>query len=104
MYSSGKGTHTPSILRTRGITNPPISVSQLLEAPECKELMNRGQMIPDRYVIELLLHAMLNCNPNVGVLVDGFPRTDVQVEALQLLYDKMTELRKEFWHNRDQYP
>ncbi|OBZ91040.1 Adenylate kinase [Choanephora cucurbitarum] len=103
---SGKGTHTPSILRARGITNPPISVSQLLQTPECKELINQGQMISDRYVIELLLHAMLDCDPSVGVLVDGFPRTDIQVEALRLLHDRMTELRREFWHTdrRDQFP
>ncbi|KAG2204250.1 hypothetical protein INT46_009513 [Mucor plumbeus] len=103
---SGKGTHTPSILRARGITNPPISVSQLLQAPECKELINQGQMISDRYVIELILHAMLDCDPTVGVLVDGFPRTDIQVEALKLLHDRMTELRREFWNTdrRDQYP
>lgn len=103
---SGKGTHTPSILRARGITNPPISVSQLLQAPECKELINRGQMISDRYVIELLLHAMLDCDPTVGVLVDGFPRTDIQVEALKLLHDRMTELRREYWNTdkRDQFP
>ncbi|RCI03219.1 hypothetical protein CU098_010524 [Rhizopus stolonifer] len=103
---SGKGTHTPSILRARGITNPPISVSQLLQTPECKELINQGQMISDRYVIELLLHAMLDCDPTVGVLVDGFPRTDIQVEALKLLHDRMTELRREFWNTdrRDQFP
>ncbi|CAO3696038.1 unnamed protein product [Rhizopus microsporus] len=103
---SGKGTHTPSILRARGITNPPISVSQLLQTPECKELINQGQMISDRYVIELVLHAMLDCDPTVGVLVDGFPRTDIQVEALKLLHDKMTELRRQYWNTdrRDQFP
>ncbi|KAI7865839.1 hypothetical protein BDF14DRAFT_1820146 [Spinellus fusiger] len=103
---SGKGTHTPSILKARGITNPPISVSQLLQSPECKELINQGQMISDRYVIELLLHALLDCDPSVGVLVDGFPRTDIQVEALKMLYDHMTELRREFWNTdrRDQFP
>ncbi|KAG0163681.1 hypothetical protein DFQ28_004596 [Apophysomyces sp. BC1034] len=103
---SGKGTHTSSILRARGITNPPISVSQLLQTPECKELINQGQMISDRYVIELLLHAMLDCDPSVGVLVDGFPRTDVQVEALKLLHDQMTTLRHEFFNTdrRDQFP
>ncbi|ORY98603.1 putative adenylate kinase [Syncephalastrum racemosum] len=103
---SGKGTHTPSILRARGITNPPISVSQLLQTPECKELINQGQMISDRYVIELVLHAMLDCDPTVGVLVDGFPRTDIQVEALKLLHDKMGDLRREFYHTdrRDQFP
>lgn len=104
--SSGKGTHTPSILKARGITNPPISVSKLLQTPECKELINQGQMISDRYVIELVLHAMLDCDPTVGVLVDGFPRTDVQVEALKMLHDKMTELRREFYNTdrRDQFP
>ncbi|RCI05142.1 hypothetical protein CU098_009301 [Rhizopus stolonifer] len=103
---SGKGTHTPSILRARGITNPPISVSQLLQTPECKVLINQGQMISDRYVIELILHAMLDCDPTVGVLVDGFPRTDIQVEALKLLHDKMTELRREYWNTdrTDQFP
>ncbi|KAI9487294.1 MAG: hypothetical protein EXX96DRAFT_552569 [Benjaminiella poitrasii] len=104
---SGKGTHTHSILRARGITNSPISVSQLLQTPECKELINQGQMISDRYVIESLLHAMLNCqDPTVGVLVDGFPRTDIQVEALKLLHDRMTELRREFWSTdkKDQFP
>ncbi|KAI7854960.1 hypothetical protein BDC45DRAFT_507358 [Circinella umbellata] len=103
---SGKGTHTPSILRARGITNPPISVSQLLQTPECKELINQGQMISDRYVIELVLHAMLDCDPTVGVLVDGFPRTDIQVEALKMLHEKMAELRREYYHTdrRDQFP
>ncbi|KAI9009961.1 hypothetical protein CLU79DRAFT_891473 [Phycomyces nitens] len=103
---SGKGTHTPSLLRARGITNAPISVSQLLQTPECKELINQGQMISDRYVIELLLHALLNCDPTVGILVDGFPRTDVQVEALKMLHEKMSELRTDFYHTdrRDQFP
>ncbi|CAM0137228.1 hypothetical protein VKS41_008808 [Umbelopsis sp. WA50703] len=103
---SGKGTHTPSILRARGITNPPISISNLLDTPECKELINRGQMISDRTVMEMLFHALLDCDPTVGVLVDGFPRTEIQVEALRLFYDKMVELRREFWNTdrRDQFP
>ncbi|KAI9304907.1 hypothetical protein BJ944DRAFT_266082 [Cunninghamella echinulata] len=103
---SGKGTHTPSILRSRGITNTPISISDLLQTPECKELINQGQMISDRYVVELMLHAMLKGDPSVGVLIDGFPRTDVQVEALKMLHDKMIELRRQFWDTefRDQFP
>ncbi|KAF9532724.1 hypothetical protein BGW38_010507, partial [Lunasporangiospora selenospora] len=39
---SGKGTHTPAILRSRGITNPSISMSSLLSTPECKEQINKG--------------------------------------------------------------
>jgi adenylate kinase len=78
----------------------------LLDTPECKELINRGQMISDRTVMEMLFHALLDCDPTVGVLVDGFPRTEIQVEALRLFYDKMVELRREFWNTdrRDQFP
>ncbi|HET9218582.1 MAG TPA: nucleoside monophosphate kinase, partial [Terriglobia bacterium] len=32
-----------------------------------------------------------------GVIIDGFPRTNVQVECLKLLIDKMHELRREFY-------
>ena len=31
-----------------------------------------------------------------GALLDGFPRTKVQVECLKLLFDEMIALRKEF--------
>ncbi|KAG0231588.1 hypothetical protein BGW42_008739 [Actinomortierella wolfii] len=93
---SGKGTHTPAILKSRGITNPPISMSSLLSTPECKELINRGLMVSDGKVVENLLHALLDCEPEVGVLVDGFPRSEVQVECLKLFHEKMHELRKEF--------
>ncbi|KAG0348214.1 hypothetical protein BG004_005691 [Podila humilis] len=93
---SGKGTHTPAILRARGITNPPISMSSLLSTPECQDLINKGLMISDGKVVENLLHALLDCEPEVGVLVDGFPRSEVQVECLKLLHERMHELRREY--------
>ncbi|KAF9980200.1 hypothetical protein BGZ65_005414 [Modicella reniformis] len=103
---SGKGTHTPAILRARGITNPPISMSSLLSTPECKELINKGLMISDGKVVENLLHALLDCEPEVGVLVDGFPRSEVQVECLKLFHERMHELRREFKHTtlKDFFP
>ncbi|CAG8464292.1 6280_t:CDS:10 [Funneliformis mosseae] len=103
---SGKGTHTNSLLKTRGITNPAISMSKLLTSPECQELINKGQMISDGKVLESLFRALLNCDPTVGCLVDGFPRTEIQVECLKLLYDKMHELRREFWETplREKFP
>ncbi|KAL0090887.1 hypothetical protein J3Q64DRAFT_1827457 [Phycomyces blakesleeanus] len=85
-------THTHSTFKARGITNLPIIVSQLLKFPECNELSNLGQMISDRCVIELLLHAVLDYDSTVGALVSGFPRTDIQVEALKMLHDKMSHL------------
>ncbi|KAF9984784.1 hypothetical protein BGZ75_003679 [Mortierella antarctica] len=103
---SGKGTHTPAILRARGITNPSISMSSLLATPECKDLINKGLMISDGKVVENLLHALLDCEPEVGVLVDGFPRSEVQVECLKLFHERMHELRKEHKHTpfKDYFP
>ncbi|KAF9435697.1 hypothetical protein BGZ76_005717 [Entomortierella beljakovae] len=103
---SGKGTHTPAILHSRGITNPPISMSSLLSTPECKELINKGLMISDGKVVENLLYALLDCEPEVGVLVDGFPRSEIQVECLKLLHERMHELRREFKHTplKDIFP
>lgn len=103
---SGKGTHTPAILRARGITNPSISMSSLLSTPECKDLINKGLMISDGKVVENLLHALLDCEPEVGVLVDGFPRSEVQVECLKLLHERMHELRREYKQTpfKDHFP
>ncbi|CAG8541506.1 4796_t:CDS:10, partial [Scutellospora calospora] len=103
---SGKGTHTDLILKARGITNPAICMSSLLSTPDCQELINKGKMISDGKVLENLFRALINCDPTVGCLVDGFPRTDIQVECLKLLYDKMHELRREFWGTplQDKFP
>ncbi|CAH1761324.1 834_t:CDS:10 [Entrophospora sp. SA101] len=99
---SGKGTHTNSILKARGITNPAVCMSELLRSPDCLDLINKGQMI----ILESLFRALLKCDPSVGCLIDGFPRTEIQVECLKLLYDKMHELRREFWDTplRDRFP
>ncbi|CAJ0759880.1 5395_t:CDS:10, partial [Entrophospora sp. SA101] len=98
----GKGTHTNSILKARGITNPAVCMSELLRSPDCLDLINKGQMI----ILESLFRALLKCDPSVGCLIDGFPRTEIQVECLKLLYDKMHELRREFWDTplRDRFP
>ncbi|KAG0004436.1 hypothetical protein BGZ79_009299 [Entomortierella chlamydospora] len=103
---SGKGTHTPAILRSRGITNPPISMSSLLATPECQEQINKGLMVSDGKVVENLLFALLDCEPEVGVLVDGFPRSEIQVECLKLFHERMHELRREFKHTplKDFFP
>ncbi|KAK3805408.1 MAG: hypothetical protein J3R72DRAFT_499837 [Linnemannia gamsii] len=75
---------TPEILRTRGITHSSISISSLLTTPECKELINKGMIVSDGKLVENLWHALLDCEPEAGVLVDGFPRSDIQVECLKL--------------------
>jgi adenylate kinase len=94
---SGKGTNTPFILRERGLTAPPIVVSDLLDTPEMRALKDRGQFVGDREVIEALLRKLLEPAYQTGVVVDGFPRTKVQAEAVKLLHDQITQLRTIYW-------
>jgi adenylate kinase len=94
---SGKGTNTPFILRERGFTAPPIVVSDLLDTPEMRALKDRGQFVGDREVIEALLRKLLEPAYQTGVVVDGFPRTRVQAEAVKLLHDKIMQLRTTYW-------
>jgi len=94
---SGKGTNTPFILRVRGLTAPPIVVSDLLDTPEMRALKDRGQFVGDREVIEALLRKLLEPAYQTGVVVDGFPRTKVQAEAVKLLHDQIMQLRALYW-------
>jgi adenylate kinase len=94
---SGKGTNTAFIAKSRGLTCPPIVISALLDSPEAKRLKDAGAMVGDREVIGLLLHELMKPAYRDGVILDGFPRTRVQVECLKMLVDKMHQLRREFY-------
>jgi adenylate kinase len=94
---AGKGTNTAFITKTRGLTCAPVVVSALLDSPEARALKNAGNMVGDREVVGLLLRALLRAEYRDGVILDGFPRTKVQVECLKLLFDKMQALRREFY-------
>ena len=95
---SGKGTHTIFIAKARGLTCGPIVISALLDSPEAKRLKDAGSMVGDREVIALLFERLLQPEYRDGVILDGFPRTKVQVECLKLLADKMHQLRRDFYH------
>jgi adenylate kinase len=94
---AGKGTNTPFILRERGLTAPPIVVSDLLDTPGMRALKDRGQFVGDREVIEALLRKLLEPEYQTGVVIDGFPRTGVQAEAVKLLHDQIMLLRTRYW-------
>jgi len=95
---AGKGTQTAFIARTRGLTCAPIVISALLDTPEARRLKDAGSMVGDREVVALLFQRLLEPEFRDGVILDGFPRTKVQVECLKLLVDRMHELRREFYH------
>ncbi len=93
---AGKGTNTPFIAKTRDITAPPIVVSNLLTTPQDLAIKNAGKMVGDRGVIGLLFEELLSPQYYEGVIIDGFPRTKVQVECLKLFYHAMLELHGDY--------
>jgi adenylate kinase len=93
---AGKGTQTQFINEARGLTCPPIVISELLTTPEMEKLKAHGLMVGDKEVVTLLLRKLLDPTYRDGVVLDGFPRTPVQVECLKLLVDRIGELYDEF--------
>jgi adenylate kinase len=94
---AGKGTNTRFIAKARGLTCGPIVISALLDSPEARRYKDAGVLVGDREVMDLLFHRLLEPQYRDGVILDGFPRTKVQVECLKLLVDKMHALRREFY-------
>ena len=93
---AGKGTNTNFIMQYRDLTAPPLVVSGLLKSPKAQEMKDAGMLVGDREVIEIMLRKLLEPVYQSGAVVDGFPRTKVQVECVKLLYHKLTELRLKF--------
>lgn len=93
---AGKGTNTDFIRKLRDITSAPIVISQLLDSAEARKIKSQGGMVGDREVVGTLFRKLLEPECQNGVILDGFPRTKVQVECLKLLFDEMIALRREF--------
>ncbi|WP_233148207.1 adenylate kinase family protein [Rhodopirellula sp. MGV] len=96
---AGKGTNTDFIRQVRDISAPPIVVSELLDTPEAQRIKAQGGMVGDREVVLLVFHKLLEPQFQNGAILDGFPRTKVQVECLKMLYDRMKALRRELLDN-----
>lgn len=93
---SGKGTQTQFICQSRGLTCPPIVMSDLLTTPEMQKIKAHGGMVGDKEVLGVLLRTLLDDIYRDGVVLDGFPRTPVQVEFLKLLVDQISALHDQF--------
>jgi adenylate kinase len=93
---AGKGTNTAYIRQVRDIAEQPIVVSELLDSPESRAIKAQGGMVGDRDVVRIVFRKLLEPQYRSGAVLDGFPRTKVQVECLKMLYDQMIALRREF--------
>jgi adenylate kinase len=59
---------------------------------QAKEYMDRGDLVPDQVIIGVIAESLQNEEASDGFILDGFPRTLPQAEALD---GKMKELRRE---------
>ncbi len=93
---SGKGTNTGFIIKARGLTCPPIVISSLLNTPEMQQLKDSGVMVGDTEVVGILFRKLIEPEYRDGAVLDGFPRTHVQVECMKLLVAKIEQLHREY--------
>jgi adenylate kinase len=86
---SGKGTQAARIAERRGFAH--ISTGDMLRAAmaagselgrRVKEVVDRGDLVPDDLMLELVLDRLGQADAADGFLLDGFPRTVAQAEAL----------------------
>lgn len=92
---SGKGTHAQAIMSARGITQPPIIMSNLLVSQTSAEAKSQGKLVADAYVASTLLRELADPKYDGGAIVDGFPRNLVQSSFVFLLHSKMKSLREQ---------
>ncbi|GAM17668.1 hypothetical protein SAMD00019534_008430 [Acytostelium subglobosum LB1] len=95
---AGKGTNTRTLQDTLGVQSEPIVVSSLLNSPVCQAIKKSGGLVNDKVVLELMLERLgkpdFMGNKPKSVIVDGFPRNEKQVKFVELLYDKLSTLRR----------
>ena len=56
---------------------------------KAKEYMDRGDLVPDEVIIGVILDRLGESDTEDGFLLDGFPRTDKQAEALDQALKKV---------------
>lgn len=87
---AGKGTQASSIVAEYGITH--ISTGDIFRhniknetelGKKVKSYLDKGQLVPDELTIDLVWDRLSKDDCKKGFLLDGFPRTINQAEALQ---------------------
>jgi adenylate kinase len=95
---SGKGTQAARLTAKFGI--PQIATGDILRAAveagtplgqQVKAFLDRGELVPDSLVVDIIRHRLAEPDTQQGFILDGFPRTVPQAEALDAL---LAELRR----------
>lgn len=93
---AGKGTQAKFLIEKYGI--PQISTGDILRAAikegtamglEAKKFMDEGKLVPDSTIIGIIKDRLSQDDCKKGFILDGFPRTLAQAEALEVLMKEM---------------
>lgn len=93
---SGKGTQAGKMTDEFGI--PQISTGDILRAAlkkgtdmgrRAKEYMDKGALVPDDVIIGIMQDRLKEDDAQKGFILDGFPRTIAQAEALDAMLARM---------------
>jgi adenylate kinase len=91
---AGKGTQAPILAEHLGI--PVLASGELLRAAvanrtalgrEADRYMSRGKLVPDDTIVGVFLDRLEQPDASRGAILDGFPRTRVQAQALDVALD-----------------
>jgi adenylate kinase len=94
--ASGKGTQASVLTGKFGV--PKISTGDMLRAAlkagtplgkEAEKYMSAGGLVPDSVVIGLVEERLKEADAQKGFILDGFPRTVPQAEALEALLKRL---------------
>jgi len=98
---AGKGTQAERLVKTYGLAH--LSTGDMLRAArdartalglEADKYMSAGALVPDDVIIALIAERLQEPDCEKGYLLDGFPRTIAQAEALdKMLAEKGTPLQ-----------
>lgn len=95
---AGKGTQAEKISEFYGI--PHISTGDIFReniknntelGKKAKEYMDAGNLVPDELTCDLVTDRIVKDDCKKGYILDGFPRTIPQAEALDAALEKMSE-------------
>ncbi len=93
---AGKGTQAKKLIEKYGI--PQISTGDILRAAvkegtelgrKAKSYMDQGKLVPDELIIDITEDRLKQPDCQNGYMLDGFPRTVVQADALDNLLKRM---------------